>query len=118
MQKYIRFVNTSLEASGWKKLTNPTVGRGQTAFPKKPADQQRLGIRFEYDGEITVDGIECHKYQMQPNAGDDIPSTVKAWRNANGGTHAVMADVFIPKDGTKEDVAEAIKAAGSTIQGV
>lgn len=26
-----------------------------------------------------------------------IPSTIKRWRDNNGGTHAVMTDMYIPK---------------------
>lgn len=36
-------------------------------------DQTRLGVRFDYDGVIIINGIEYNKYQMQPNAGNDIP---------------------------------------------
>jgi len=48
---------------------------------------------------------------MQPNAGNDIPSTIKNWRDANGGTHAGMANVLAKKDGTKEDVEAALEEA-------
>lgn len=46
-----------------------------------------------------------------------MPSTIKQWREANGGTHAVTADVFVKKDGTKEDVEEGLKAAINQVQG-
>jgi hypothetical protein len=56
----------------------------------------RYGVRWDYDGEITKDdGNLYHKFQLQPNAGK-IPSSVKQWRENNGGTHAVMAVMYIP----------------------
>ena len=106
-----------VSSNGWKKLARPTVGRGSTAYPKDPAEQQRLGVRYDYDGEITRDGTVYHKFQMQPNAGNDIPSTIKKWRDANGGTHAVMTKVFVKKDGTKEDVESALAEAHKEIEG-
>ena len=51
------------------------------------------------------------------NAGGDIPSTIKNWRDANGGTHAVMANVYVKKDGTQEDVKAALAAAHGEITG-
>ena len=59
-----------------------------------------------------------YKYQMQANAGDKIPSIIKNWRGkAEGGTHAVMADVLIPKGGEKNDVKEALEKAHKEIRG-
>ncbi|TBU23588.1 hypothetical protein BD311DRAFT_810653 [Dichomitus squalens] len=119
MKKVFRGLTTAvLEGNAWKKLVDPSVTRGLTAYPRKPTDQQRLGVRFDYDGEITIDDIVYHKYQMQPNAGDDIPATIKNWRDANGGTHAVMANVYVKKNGTKEDVEEALKGIFDSVQGV
>lgn len=62
---------------------------------------------FGYDGEVTEGGVVYHKDQCQPNAGR-IPSSVREWREANGGTYAVMASILIKKDGTKEDVQSAV----------
>jgi len=119
MQRQLRtLIASAIEGNTWKKLANPSASRGKTAYPKKPADQQRLGVRLDYDGVITIGGTEYHKYQMQPNAGDDIPTTIKNWRDANGGTHAVMADVYVKKDGSKQDVENGLKAAASTVRGV
>lgn len=42
------------------------------------------------------DGKEYHKYQSQPNA-RKIPSSIRQWRDRNGGTHAVMTTLYIPK---------------------
>jgi hypothetical protein len=51
-----------------EEMARPTVKRGSTVFPKDPAEQKRLGVRYDYDGEITgEDGITYHKFQMQPN---------------------------------------------------
>ena len=48
---------------------------------------------------------------MQPNAGTKIPSSIKQWREKNGGTHAVMANVYVKKDGTKEDAQTSLENA-------
>ena len=80
-----------------RKFFEPTVGKGKTVWPKSPADMLRYGVRWDYDGVITKDdGKEYHKYQLQPNAGK-IPSSIKQWRDNNGGTHSVMAVMYIPK---------------------
>ena len=100
--------NKAVEGNGWKKFANPTASRGKTVFPKTSAQQQSLGVRWDYDGQVTrSDGI-YHKFQMQPNSGN-VPASIKQWREKNGGTHAVMADVFVKKDGTQQDVEEALK---------
>jgi len=71
-------VRLRVSSNGWKKLAGPTVGQGLTAYPKDLAEQKRLCVRYDYDGEITgEDGNVYHKFQMQPNAGNDIPSTIK-----------------------------------------
>ncbi|KAL5480665.1 hypothetical protein ACEPAI_9605 [Sanghuangporus weigelae] len=119
MQRFIQKVNDSVVSSnGWKKLARPTVRRGLTAYPKDPAEQQRLGVRYDYDGEVIgEDGIVYHKFQMQPNAGNALPSTIKNWRVANGSTHTVMTNVLVKKDGTKEDVENALAEARKKITG-
>ncbi|CAK3994564.1 Hypothetical predicted protein [Lecanosticta acicola] len=96
--------------SAWKKLVDPTVGRGKTAWPKSQADLLKYGIRLDYDGVVTVDGVEHHKYQRQPNAGK-ISSSLREWREKNGGTHAVITSVLIKKGGTEKDVEEAVSKA-------
>lgn len=64
--------------------------------PKTPADLLRYCVRWDYDGIVTKeDGKEYHKYQLQPNAGI-IPSSIKQWRDKNGGT-AVMTTLYIPR---------------------
>lgn len=117
MKKVLR--NAAVQAvqgKTWQKFTNPSAGRGNTVFPKKDVEQERLGVRWDYDGETTSEGTIYHKFQLQPNAGK-VPSTIKQWRNANGGTHAVMADVLVKKDGTKEDVEKGLEAAIDQVQG-
>ncbi|KAK0466504.1 hypothetical protein IW261DRAFT_1574576 [Armillaria novae-zelandiae] len=52
-----------------------------------------------------------------PNAGK-IPTSIKNWREANGGTHVVMADVYVKKDGTKADAEAALQAAIDEVWGV
>ncbi|KAK2731593.1 hypothetical protein FQN55_004556 [Onygenales sp. PD_40] len=79
-----------------KKFFNPTAARGRTVWPKSPADMLRYGVRWDYDGIVQQNDKEYHRFQLQPNAGK-IPSTIKAWRDKNGGTHAVMATLFIEK---------------------
>ncbi|PPQ75139.1 hypothetical protein CVT25_007938 [Psilocybe cyanescens] len=94
----------------WKKFTEPTVGRGKTAYPKTSADQEKFGIRFDYDMVVTQeDGTEYHMFKMQANAGK-IPSCIKAWRDKHG-TDAVISKVLIKKDGTMEEVRDALDAA-------
>lgn len=57
--------------SDLKKFFEPTVGRGNTVWPRSPADMLRYGVRWDYDGEITRDdGNLYHKFQLQPNAGN------------------------------------------------
>lgn len=89
-----------------KKLTSVSVSRGKTAWPKADPDLTNLGIRFDFDGEITQNGVVYNKFQVQPNAGK-VPSSVRQWRDSNGGTHAVMGSMLVKKGGTKDDVKEA-----------
>ena len=98
---------------------NPTVGRGLTAWLKKPDEQKWYGVHYNYNGVIDINGVEYHKFQMQPNAGDDILSTIKNWRSStDGGTHAIMADVYVPRNADKEAVQEALEKANKGIWGV
>lgn len=43
-------------------------------------------------------------FQIQPNAGK-VPSTIREWREKNGGTHAVMGVMYVKKGGSVDDVA-------------
>lgn len=105
-----------MEGNIWKKFTNPSASRGGTAWPKGSNNQETIGIRFDYDGEVSkLDGV-YHKFQVQPNAGK-IPTTFKNWRDQNGGTHVVMASAFVKKDSTKDDVQQALEEAGESLAG-
>ena len=118
MQRFLSGITeAALNGNGWKKLLNPTVARGLTAWPKGSSDQERHGVRYDYDGEIEIGGIIYHKFQMQANAGNGIPSTIKRWRGAKGGTHAVMANVLVRKDGNKQEVRDALTKAHKEVQG-
>ena len=116
MQKTLKnSVVKAVEGNTWKKFANPSAGRGQTTYPKNQAELERIGVRWDYDGEVTrADGI-YHKFQMQPNAGK-IPSSIRQWRDANGGTHATMASAFVKKDGSKEDVEKGLSEAAEAVE--
>ena len=85
----------SSKPSDLKKFFKPSVSRGKTVWPKTSADLLRYGVRWDYDGIVTYEKEKCHKFQLQPNAGK-IPSTIKQWRDKNGGTHAVIGVMYIP----------------------
>ncbi|KAL2384043.1 hypothetical protein RJ035_005500, partial [Blastomyces gilchristii] len=88
------------------KFTSVTAARGGTAYPKKPSELLNLGIRWDFDGEVTINGVVYNKFQVQPNAGK-VPAPVSEWRRKNGGTHAVMGSMFVKKDGSVDDVESA-----------
>ncbi|KAF2718972.1 hypothetical protein K431DRAFT_348300 [Polychaeton citri CBS 116435] len=72
-------VAKAMEDNTWKKLASPSATRGKTVHPKTSAEQETLGTRWDYDGEITkADGV-YHKYQLQANAGK-VPSSIKHWQ--------------------------------------
>ena len=120
MQSILKIVTkAAMEGYGWRKLLNPTMARGATAWPREGSEQKRLGVRYDFDGEVVVEGSVFYRYKLQVNAGRDIPSTLKQWREkAEGGTHAVMADVWVPKGGEKEDVEAALSIAHKGVVGV
>jgi hypothetical protein len=91
-------------AQAAKKFANVSVNRGKTVYPKAPKDLENLGIRWDYDGEVEHDGTIYNKFQIQPNAGK-VPSTIREWREKNGGTHAVMGVMYVKKGGSVDDVA-------------
>ena len=80
-----------------RKFFKPTVNRGKTVWPKTCADLLRHGVRLDYDGIVIHESKECHKFQLQPNAGK-IPNTIRQWTLKNGGTHAVIGSVNVPVD--------------------
>ena len=91
-----------------KKFTSVSVSRGKTVFPKAPKDLENIGIRFDFDGEVDIDGETHNKLQVQPNAGK-VPTWVRNWRDKNGGTHAVMGTMYVKKNGSVEDVENAFE---------
>ena len=108
--------DTVVKSGAWKKLANPSASRGKTEWPKSKADLEKIGVRLDYDGQVTQSGIAYHKYQCQPNAGK-VPSSIKDWREANGGSHAVMASIYVKKDGTREEVKAAIDQGVKKVSG-
>jgi len=46
-------ITRAMKGNTWKKLANLTVAHGKTAFPQKSADQEKFGIRFDYDTVVT-----------------------------------------------------------------
>ena len=71
----------------------------------EPKDLENLGIRWDFDGEVEASGIVYNKFQVQPNAGK-VPSTIREWREKNGGTHAIMGVMYVKKGGSAQDVAD------------
>ena len=67
----------AVKGNTWQKFANPSAARGKTAYPKTSAEQEKWGIRFDYDKEINKDGTDYHMFKMQPNTGK-IPSSIKA----------------------------------------
>ncbi|KIW39676.1 uncharacterized protein PV06_08268 [Exophiala oligosperma] len=110
-----RATQAAFEGNTWKKFTDPSVGRGKTVFPKNEADKERLGIRWDYDGEVTKADGTYHKFQMQPNAGK-VPASIEDWKKKHGGTHAVMATAFVKKGGSKNDVKEGLEKAADDVE--
>jgi hypothetical protein len=107
-------VNKALDGNTWKKFTDVSVSRGKTVYPKSSGDQERVGVRWDYDGEVSkADGV-YNKFQMQPNAGK-VPSSIRQWREQNGGTHSVMASAFVRKGGTKDDVKKGLEEAAKSV---
>lgn len=103
-------------AGAAKKFTNVSVGRGKTAFPKAPKQLENLGLRFDFDGEVQRNGITYNKFQVQPNAGK-VNSTIRAWKEKNGGSHAVMGVMYVKKDGDVNDVKEGFQAFENEFKG-
>jgi hypothetical protein len=103
-------------ANGYKKLVRPSVALHKTAFPKTAADLESLGVRFDFAGTTEENGKKFHKFQVQVNAGNKIPTSWKQWRQKHEkGTHGIVATVKIPDGGTKEDVQAALDAVDSEI---
>lgn len=92
-----------------ENFVNPSVECGKTTYPQTAGEQERFGIRFDYDVVVIREGIECHMFKMQVNARKILPVFLD-WRDKKG-TDAVMARVYVKKGGTSEDVRAALDAA-------
>ena len=103
-------------ANGYKKLVRPSVALHGTAFPKTTADLESLGVRFDFAGTVEENGKKFHRFQVQVNSGNKIPTSWKQWRQKHEkGTHGIVATVKVPDGGTKEDVQAALDAVDSEI---
>lgn len=108
MRTLVGFSEHVGRAGAWGKFSAPKVSRGRTVFPLGQRNQVRLGIRFDYDSTVTRDGVLYHKFQVQPNAGD-VSSSIMDWRQKNGGTHAVMAVMYVRDGAPPAEVAATIE---------
>ena len=61
MKWLVKILDGVVENS-WKKLVNPTASRGKTSWPKTQADLIKYGIRLDFDGSVTREGVEYYKY--------------------------------------------------------
>lgn len=102
---------------GYKKLIRPTVSLHGTAFPKSSSELEKLGVRFDFAGTVEEDGKRFHRFQVQVNAGNKIPTSWKQWREKHEkGTHGIVATIKVPDGGTKEDVEAALAAVDDEIE--
>lgn len=62
-------------ANGYKKLVRPSVTLHKTAFPKTAADLESLGVRFDFVGTIEENRKKFHRFQVQVNSGNKIPTS-------------------------------------------
>ena len=99
----------AVKGNMWQKFANPSAARGKTAFPKTSGDQEKYGIRYDYDTVVNKEGTDFHTFKMQPNKGK-IPSSIRAWRDKHG-TDAIMVTVWVKKDASAEEVEAALDAA-------
>lgn len=101
---------------GYQKLIRPTVALHKTAYPKTQSEMEKLGVRFDFAGTVEEGGKKFHRFQVQVNAGNKIPSSWKQWRESHkGGTHGIVATVKVPDNGTKEDVEAALDAVDEDV---
>ncbi|PPR04291.1 hypothetical protein CVT26_004078 [Gymnopilus dilepis] len=110
-----------LDRNAWKKLADPTVGRGATALPRSSSVAQKIGLRLDYDGYVEKgeEKVKYHRYKLQVNAGNSIPLAFKKWRDSQeNGTHAVMATIEIRHGADKDEIFEALKEGTKNVRGV
>lgn len=102
---------------GWKKLVKPSVSIHKTAFPKTQSDLEKLGVRFDFAGTIEEGGKKFHRFQVQVNAGNKIPTSWKDWRQRHAkGTHAIVTTLKIPDGGSKDEVEKAFDSVEADIE--
>ncbi|SLM34162.1 hypothetical protein LPUS_02872 [Lasallia pustulata] len=104
-------VKAAILQQGYQKLLRPTVALHKTAYPKTQLELERLGVHFDFTGTVEEDGKKLHRFQVQVNAGNKIPSPWKQWQELyKDGTHGIVATIKVPDNGTKEDVEAALNA--------
>ena len=99
----------------WEKFTKEGAS-GRTVWPLNKADQEKFGFRFDYSRMLMENGVSYFLFKLQPNAGSKIPAALKAWREKNGGTHAVIKDIKIREGAPKEEVEAVITEAVESIE--
>lgn len=116
-KKWRKVIQAVVGSDGWKKLVKPTVQLHGTAFPKLQKDLEKIGIRFDFAGTVEKpDGSIWHRFQAQVNAGSKIPTSWKEWREGHArGTHANVATIEVPDQGSKDDVEAALKKVEDSI---
>lgn len=89
-----------------EKLLQVTITRDATVIPHDAKRQERYDLRLDFDDTVTAeDGTIYNKFQVQPNT-EDIPYPIKNWRQAHGGTHRKLGDLYVKERGSQEDVNE------------
>jgi hypothetical protein len=68
-------------AEAAKKFTSVSVNRGKTAFPKAPKDLENLGIRWDFDGEMTQVGVSTRLPDAPSHLSSHLPAA-SLWRLA------------------------------------
>lgn len=132
-KQFSKVTTQCVQGGGWKKLVLPKVAPGLTSWPA-PADQPAVGVRADFVREVivkeevtrkdeatqqdvvTFEDVIYNEFKVQPNHGK-ISSFFKNWRDANGGTHAVMATMLVKKGGEKADVEKAWDDVAKVVKG-
>lgn len=109
MAKNYKELAEGFARGGWKKFSRPTASRGGTAYPMARADQERMGMRADYDDSVEKDGEEHHNFKVQLNAGK-VPYWVEVIR-IDLSTNGTWAHVLIKKGATQEEVHDTLLAA-------
>ena len=72
MQKALKnAVGKAVKGNAWKKIPNPSAGCGKTAFPKAQAEQERVGVQWDYDER---------GHQSRGNV-PQVPNTAERWES-------------------------------------